>query len=376
MLPNNRNSDARIPPNCFGLALVLMALLPVLSAQERLTLDTLAAWTATGKTPIVESGTGAITLPAGSQLLRTYVDGRVTVRLLSRPYFQAKPANWPALEVGPAALTFVQDGTGGGMVLLGDSVLALPQTIILGADGRSVSQIDLSLNYDHGSNQATLTIDGSLYHVGATAADPEVTVAVSAGSEATWTLDIMEVNSSPSTTEPDAKPGISTGSKSPPIDSPASAQDISKAKNQIMSKSSDLFQQGDLDGGEALLLSLNRQAVGSVEWQIESAVLLVRMAFHFNTTGEAFIASKIAKRAMAHLFLADRNFGQALKPGPAANIKELEAVIQERLLGDVDSARDGYAAAAKLAPGSGQAATRSAQLNRQQASADAAGHNR
>src|SRR5258708_5718539 len=129
----------RLTLGAFGLLL----LVTLVHAQEKLTVQTLSQWSATGSLPYVDAANGTITVLSGAQLSRTFSAGQISVRLVSRPYFSPMPADGPALEIGPAGLTFVRDQNGGGMVMLGDLPLKLPKVIALGADGRSDSPLDL-----------------------------------------------------------------------------------------------------------------------------------------------------------------------------------------------------------------------------------------
>lgn len=356
MPATNLSCRARLFALCLSLSFLLTA---SLTAQDRLSPATLFAWHAAGAAPITDPATGAITVPVGGQLDRTYPDAKVTVRLLSRPYFQAKPSNWPGLEVGPAALAFVQDGAGGGMVLLGDEVLTLPQAIALDATGRSIRQLDLSLAFDRSRNKATLVLDGASYNVAATAIDQAVTVAISAGGEAAWTLDLLEVNSSPSAVESDPKTAGTNGDNQPKAGDArpgSSAADVA-ARKQAFEEALALFKAKDYARAEARLLLSNRQKPGTLGWHLESAGKLTHMALVLRQQYDPHGAIIVAQRAQALLADAGKFTGQADRIRQRAEVHEMKGYLNEELMRDPAAARIDYEQARKTDPGSARATT-------------------
>ncbi len=357
MSSSDHNLRTRFPGRCLGLVFLLATSLTVLTAQDRLTPATLTAWTASGTPPVAEISTGAITLPAGSQLFRSYPAGRVTVRLLSRPYFHAKSGNWPALEVGPAALTFVQDGAGGGMVLLGDKALTLPQTIALGTDGRSVRQLDLRLDYDGARNEVTLVMDGASYALASTSAGEPMAVAVSAGAEAAWTLDILEVTASPAVKSDDKSDTNSVANRGnapsigqkPVAPSAGTPPADAAARKRAFAEAAALFKAGDFAGAEKALFSTNRHPPGTLGWQLESAGKLTQMSLTLRQEYYPKVSVAVARRALEFLREGAR-LARTAAGGQRATIHEMAAFLHDELLRDESAARTEYQKAQQASP--------------------------
>jgi hypothetical protein len=189
-------------------------------AQETLSSTTVSAWTAKGTAPTIDPTQGTVTLSAGSELTRIFDASQVSLRVVSQPYFSPAASGWPALELGPASVAFVQGANGGGMVLLGDQMLTLPFTIALGTDGRSLQPLDFTLSYNQPGSVATLSMAGQTFSQPATASTGSVQATISAGATTAWPLNTVEVtavsganlaNTVPSTTSPTGTTPTPTG---------------------------------------------------------------------------------------------------------------------------------------------------------------------
>ena len=325
-----------------SLALAVVMPLGALTAQDLSLPATISSWKTSGPAVTVQPDTGAVTLPTNAQLVRAYPDSRVTVHLVSRAYFQAKSGNWPALVVGPAVLTFMPDGAGGGIVLLGDKILTLPQAIPLGADGRCLKPIDLSLDYDHGRNEATLVLNGASYPVPATANEDQITVAISAGAEASWTLDILEVTPGTSTAGANSASGKSTAT-----DQTKSGTAISS--RQAYENAKKLFAAGKDDEAEAALEAANHNKPGTAAWYLQNAHALVRLAISFSQKGDTATADRIIKRALLQTALTISHATNK-ESDTTANAFELEGFVYDRFIGDWDKAKDRYRQATAVLP--------------------------
>jgi hypothetical protein len=280
----------------------------------------------------------------------------MAVRLVSRPYFSAAPGALPALDVGPATVTFVQDGAGGALVLLGNETLMLPFVITLDAEGRSLEPIDLTLRYEPQRKEAILELDQHAFLQSVAPADGGVQVVLAAGPVADWTIENLVVTSKQQARKDESPRESAVDDMLPSLPAP-------EVVVNVLKESRERFAQGDFDGAEKLLQSINRQQPGTLGWELETVHHLIRAGFAFNSRGEAALASKIGQRAMKLLAKAGRETGH--ERSRMANLKELTAVIQERLLGDGAGAHASYAEAVDLSPESGQAAARLKFLNTQ-----------
>ncbi len=335
-------------------SLALLGTMPgaALLAQDQLTSATLAAWNATGPAPQVASGQSTIILPAGGQLARTYPAGQLLVHVVSRPFFGATADNWPALEVGPASLTFVLSATGGGMVLLGDKALPLPSTIAVGSDGRSLQPLDLSLSYDNFLNQATLLLNGASYSVAATTSTSQLQVAVSAGGALGWSLDSLEVSSTPSPAGSTLSSGLVAGNSAisnakadnttTATTSSGSGVKIDAATRKLaFANAIALAASGDTAGAEKALAAVSHYPASSAGGELELASNLVQVVYRLREDGSLANAAKIAQLILQHLNncvkVASTSEGDF-----AGSAMDLAGLVEDRFFGDLQSAEASY----------------------------------
>jgi len=105
-------------------------------------------------TPATGATVGEVsTLPAGAQLVRSFVANALAVNVTSRPVFGQDSADWPVLEIGPDALVFLRQGAEGhlALVLGGKTPQLLPISVKLDSSGQSerTSPRDLLAQRDH-----------------------------------------------------------------------------------------------------------------------------------------------------------------------------------------------------------------------------------
>jgi len=171
---------------------LLFAAFGKLAAQEEPAIF-LTNWRTAGNAVLVDSSEGAILLPAGSELSREYTATLLALRIVSRPYFGAAATDWASLGIGPASLSFIRDGKGGGLVLLGDKPLSLPYVIEIGEDGRSRQPLDIIFSYDRLDGMAQLDLDGQRFNVAAPSPGNISEAIVSSGSLSAWSIQTLEV---------------------------------------------------------------------------------------------------------------------------------------------------------------------------------------
>lgn len=310
------------------------------------TADPLAEWRIVGKAPTLAEDQ-AITVAAGSELLRTLDAGRVSVRMVSRPYFSATPADWPALEVGPASLTFLRTANDGAMVLLGDRAVQLPDTITLDGEGRSKQLLDLTLSYDQTQQVATLLIDNRTFELPASAPAGVVTVALAAGAAADWRIESLTVQSIPDSSaagdspEPQATDPNLPGKRPTDPNRDVDRASQAAARKRALVDSFGLAKSRDYAQAEDALLRANRHEPGTLSWQIESAGKLTHLALvlrqHYDHRG----AVAVALRALEILQAAGPLAGAA-NPRRQATVHEMAAFLHDELLHDPAAARTAY----------------------------------
>ncbi len=110
-----------------------------------------------------------------------------------------------------------------------------------------------------------------------------------------------------------------------------------------------LFQDdAGVDAGEAKLGALSPAAQDSGRWHFDLAINLMRVAFANGDANKPKAATRAARRAVAHLDLAETQFKD--DPKQLSTIYELRGVISERLLDNTTVAQKYYQIAAKFDP--------------------------
>ncbi len=348
-------NPARLLERRLCLAFLMASSLVVVTAQEQLTPATLANWSVTGAAAVADPVLGTVTVPAGGQLVRSFPVGKLVINMVSRPFFSPKAVSSPALEVGPATLTFVRDEAGGGMVMLGDQALPLPNSIPLAPDGRSERPIAFSFSYDSNRNEAVLSLDGFSYLLAATLCSQQLEVAVSAGAEMPWTINTLDVMASPAQSAPslaapgDGLPSADLNPNSASADiipaQPATFDDAAVRK-RAYEQAVALAATGKYDSCEQMALSRNHCQSGTSAGQVECANKLIRLALVMAGQGQTEAADELARRAWLHL----RRIPPDTEPGVRANAEELAGLLYERLAGDTASAQRSYQNALKACP--------------------------
>lgn len=311
-------------------------------------------WTAIGGAP-TRQGDG-LTIPGGAQILRSVASTVVEVRVVSRPYFSAVPADWAALEVGPAILTFVRESGGGGLLLLGDTPLALPFALPLDAAGRSRLPLDFILRFDALNGRAVLSINQATYDVDATAPAGPVEIVLSAGRSQPWSLDRLEVELPVVGSGQAGAAGATSAHEAASPSRPVNPAEWARAFASATAEASRRFMAGDDVMAEKILTDAARNPRNSPEWHLESANALTQQAFALSRAGRPDKAIAIAQRALEHTEKATRKAARRPESAAlAANAEELAGFIKEKLLADHAGAKVQYLRAAARHPRGGAA---------------------
>lgn len=335
-----------------GLVLSLLASVPAMSGQQSIPLVA-GTWAVSGSQTFRDGIAGApFDLPAGGELFRAVDTDRLSLRILSQPFFGAEPANWPSIEIGAASLTFVKEPGGGTLVLFGDRPLRPAATIPLGADGRSRTPLDLTLSFDRTRRMGSLLLDGAVYSVDTAEKPGPIDIVVSAGDGAAWPIATMELQRGaiagtgrvelPETEEID--PSRSSKGKEK-VQAPKTADELRNEMRQSgIDRARALFAKGSAESAESVLGENSRNLKDTPRWHLEVANELVHLAFSFARAGEVDAAVQISRRALRHLELIGRKSDE---PALVAAAEEIAAMIHERLLGDRAGAKKHYRAASQ-----------------------------
>lgn len=316
-----------------------------------------------------------LSLPVKGEVTRSYSAGKVSVRMVSHPYFSSTAAGSPALEVGPASLTFMLDKKGGAVLLLGDTLLTLPSSIPLGADDRSKQPLDFTLSYDPTDSAANLTFEGKPFTVPAKVASSGANIVIAAGDQQSWQIDTLEVSSdSPVLPSIAASDNSGADLSDTSLDEPnPEAAAANRAKDFEDSRA--LFKAHDLIGAEKALVRSNRKKTDSVAGRIESAGKLIQMAFVLRQEYDYPGALAIAQRALVLLREVD-------KLVPKASVEErseahsMAAYIGIEILHDTTAARADYEQALQIDASSNRARDGVQQLDEADAKKIRVGSNR
>ncbi len=339
------------------------------SAGETLTAATLAAWQVHGKdAPAISNQ--SVTLPAGTDISRSFSDDSVQVHLVSRPFFGTKAADVPALEIGPVSLSFLRDKNGGALILLGDQTVALPQAIALDAEGRSTRQLDLTLAFDGPKHEAVLSLDNAAYRVTGTASK-KVMVALSAGNESGWVLDSMDVTTAPAAAAGAKADDTTTGKKAETLPFVLPANTAERAQN--FTDAVALFTAGKPEQAEEKLFALNRHKPGTLGWYLESAGKLTHMSLVLRQQYDLKNSLIVADRAQALLAKAEKISDPKDRAKERAQVHELGGYLSDELQRDPKAARASYEKAKQLDPTSQRAAREIERLDDEEAKAKRVG---
>ncbi len=306
-------------------------------------------------------------LPANTEVCRTVTGESIHVRVVSRPYFGDKSADWPMLSAGPVVVTFLRDEQGGGVLMLGDELVPRRVVIALSADGRSLHKLDMTLGLDRLRGQATLAVSGaapvSLDVVWPTG---QIEVSLSAGGSQTWLLEQVEVRVMASVSESvGAARNVSVSAAmtdSPRVEAFVDPPDTQARLTQAWSKT---WQQnairrqmkaqvlGRLSSGEAgtmepLLKGGIDRPLNSPAWHIEAACLLRAVAQELSGQGKFVAAQAAAEQALLEVARAIEM--PKISPSLEALAWRLTGEIQLEFLGDLPSAQASYAQALQKIP--------------------------
>lgn len=307
----------------------------------------------------------ATTLPAGSELVRSYDADRVAVQVVSQPFFGATSAEWATLEVGPASLAFLREKNGGAVLLLGDQPLALPDALALGPDGRSAAPFSFELSYDRAQALAILAVGAQTFRVPAAAPPGPLTVVLAAGAGAEWRLDNLQITPGPVGLAATDFP-LSAAPRSPrpaadsPLLTPGALTAALTAKQAALAQAVALFAAGGTQAAERVLEAASPRAKDSTRWHFEVAGGLVRLALASASRGATAPALTAAGQALARLDQAVARATPA-ENALAANALGLRGWLEERFLGDWSAAKASYQLAAQRWP-QGQAGRQAERL--------------
>jgi len=173
-----------------GLSSVLGAAQPPISVSAQ----TLAGWTVFGADSQALAAQSDLSLPAGAQISRVFSADGLSLQITSSPQFGAVPADSPVLEIGTAALVFVQNGNTGKISLVVDdnAPVPLPFTFALDANGRSLAPLTLNFARQDGVVSVASGGQSQSFPV-APVTGSVLEIVVSAGADHDWPLDQLTV---------------------------------------------------------------------------------------------------------------------------------------------------------------------------------------
>jgi hypothetical protein len=178
-----------------GLGLISLSCGLVAGVQEySVTPATLAAWQVTGTDRQKLQSQSTLSLPAGAEIVRTFPGGAVVLYTVSRPLFGQTAADWPVLQVGPAALAFTRQGNEGKLVLLlGEELSVLPLAVALDSHGRSAGPLELAVGYDAVAGICVVGFADQVMSFQGGANRAVIEVSLSAGAQNVWAHDSLDV---------------------------------------------------------------------------------------------------------------------------------------------------------------------------------------
>ncbi len=130
------------------------------------------------------------------------------------------------------------------------------------------------------------------------------------------------------------------------------ARELANYRSAVAS-AHDLALADKIGPAELALTAANHSKPNTAQWHIETAQRLIQLADQMARENRPAVVSGLIASALQHLTTAD---SLTTNPTVKANAKTLTGFIQERYLGDADSALASYQAAALLAPNDKRAA--------------------
>jgi len=177
-----------------AVSIPLVTALPAQVQDYIVTPSSLADWQVNGADPATLQAQSILSLPAGAELARTFSNGAVILYTQSSPHFGAVSADWPIVQVGPAALALVQKGVIGEVVLLvGNTVTPLPIEVPLDSNGNTMQPLELVLGYDPIAKVGLVTFGDQALSFNSPTNSSSVNVAMTAGEKTPWAQDSLEV---------------------------------------------------------------------------------------------------------------------------------------------------------------------------------------
>jgi hypothetical protein len=154
----------------------------------------LDGWTLNGADNTALATAQSLNLPAGSQVSRSFKTNELAVNLVVQPRFAENPTECPAIEIGSAALLFVQTGDQEGHIklVLGDNApIVLPFSVALDGEGRSIDPLEIT--FAAGPDYTAVVAFGQTLIYPAVPAGQAFEVAVSAGNIGSLLISQFEV---------------------------------------------------------------------------------------------------------------------------------------------------------------------------------------
>lgn len=297
-----------------------------------------------------------MTVPPNQEFNRSFESDRISIQMVSRPYFGLTPAEWSTVEIGPASLTFLKEKGGGAIVLLGDQALPFTLDVGIGPDNRSVAPVEFGLSYDRTAAMATLAIGGREFSLPAQPPAGPLQVVISAGSVAPWQIDSIQILGA--SQDADLSPGTPNATGNANQAGKAADQKTASAgvgeigaldRNSAISQALALFSSGKTANAERALENASRRKKGSAAWHLDVAAGFVKVALLFAEQGNVPNADAAAQLALVRL----QQVANSAAPGEddlAANALSLAGMVQERFLGNWTAAKESYGLAEQKWP--------------------------
>lgn len=152
---------------------------------------TLAGWVVVGAERKVVTVPPTLAVPAGAELSRSFAAGAVLVRVVGTPGWAETAAEWPILQVGEAAVAWMEQGGNGRLALMhgGDPETTLPWRWPLDA----AEPWGLALAYDPDSGAGLVATPEGRRLFATEPSSRGVEVVLAAGASRSWPVDSLRV---------------------------------------------------------------------------------------------------------------------------------------------------------------------------------------
>ena len=125
--------------------------------------------------------------------------------------------------------------------------------------------------------------------------------------------------------------------------SPEQSKEQRRAKRQAMIDAIPLIEEGKINQAEKILFDTSVSPKGSADWYYENAMILLKFSVMLKDTGFPDLSTVAGSEAMTQVLSASKEAAKSSDNTMGAKVSTLGGMINEKLLGHRQAAKDWYA---------------------------------